>query len=51
MPGAKPSRQDADGQGLVKPVVDQRLPMRELPAAYARMGSRQVLGKVLLVNA
>jgi NADPH2:quinone reductase len=39
------------GQGLVKPVVDQRLPMRELPAAYARMGSRQVLGKVLLVNA
>jgi len=38
-------------QGLIKPVIDQRLPMTELPAAYARMGSRQVLGKVLLVNA
>jgi NADPH2:quinone reductase len=38
-------------QGLVKPVIDQRLPMSELPAAYARMGSRQVLGKLLLVNA
>ena len=37
-------------QGLVKPAIDQRLPMRELPAAYARMGSRQVCGKVLLVN-
>ncbi len=39
------------GQGLIKPVVDQRLPMSELPAAYARMGGRQVLGKLLLVNA
>jgi NADPH:quinone reductase len=37
-------------QGLVKPVIDQRLPMSELPAAYARMGTRQVRGKVLLVN-
>lgn len=37
-------------QGWVKPVIDQRLPMSELPAAYARMGSRQVCGKVLLVN-
>ena len=37
-------------QGKIKPVVDQRLPMSELPAAYARMGSRQVLGKLLLVN-
>jgi NADPH2:quinone reductase len=37
-------------QGLVKPVIDQRLPMSELRAAYARMGSRQVLGKVLLIN-
>ena len=27
-------------EGKVKPVIDQRLPMRELPAAYARMGSR-----------
>ena len=38
-------------QGLVKPVIDQRLPMAELQAAYARMGSRQVMGKLLLVNA
>ena len=38
-------------QGLVKPVIDARLPMSELPAAYARMGSRKVCGKVLLVNA
>jgi len=37
-------------QGLVKPVIDQRLPMAELPAAYARMGSRRALGKLLLVN-
>jgi NADPH2:quinone reductase len=37
-------------EGKVKPAIDQRLPMRELPAAYARMGSRQVLGKVLLFN-
>lgn len=38
-------------QGLVKPVIDQRLPMSELKSAYARMGSRQVMGKLLLVNA
>jgi NADPH:quinone reductase len=38
------------GQGLVKPVIDQRLPMSELPAAFARMGTRRVMGKVLLVN-
>ena len=37
-------------QGLVKPVIGSRLPMSELPAAYARMGTRQVRGKVLLVN-
>jgi len=37
-------------QGKIKPVVDQRLPMAGLPAAYARMGSRQVRGKMLLVN-
>ena len=37
-------------QGRVKPVIDQRLPMSELKAAYARMGSRQVMGKLLLVN-
>jgi NADPH:quinone reductase len=38
-------------QGHVRPVIDQRLAMGELKAAYARMGSRQVRGKLLLVNA
>jgi len=38
------------GQGLIKPVIDTRLPMTDLPAAYARMGTRRVMGKVLLVN-
>ena len=37
-------------QGLVKPVIDQRLPMSELKAAYERMGSRQAMVKLLLVN-
>jgi NADPH:quinone reductase len=37
-------------RGRIKPVIDCKLPMREVAAAYARMGSRQVLGKVLLVN-
>jgi NADPH:quinone reductase len=37
-------------RGLVKPVIDRRLPMTELPAAYARMGTRQVQGKLVLVN-
>jgi NADPH2:quinone reductase len=37
-------------QGKVKPVIDQRLPMSELPAAYALMGTRRVIGKLLLVN-
>ena len=37
-------------QGLVKPAIDRRMPMAELPAAYARMGSREVQGKLLLVN-
>ena len=37
-------------QGKVKPVIDSRLPMQELPAAYARMGSRQVRGKLVMTN-
>ena len=37
-------------QGKVKPVIDQRLPMRELPAAFERMGTRKVQGKLVLVN-
>lgn len=37
-------------EGKVKPVIDTRLPMPELPAAYARMGSRKVRGKVVMTN-
>jgi NADPH2:quinone reductase len=37
-------------QGKVKPVIDRTLPMSDLPAAYARMGSRAVMGKLVLVN-
>jgi NADPH:quinone reductase len=37
-------------EGRVKPAIDRRLPMRELPAAYARMAERGVMGKLLLVN-
>jgi NADPH2:quinone reductase len=37
-------------QGKVKPVIDQRLPMIELPKAFARMGSRQVRGKLVMTN-
>jgi len=38
------------GEGKIKPVIDQRLPMNELPAAYARMGSRKVRGKLVMFN-
>jgi NADPH2:quinone reductase len=38
-------------RGLVKPAIDCRLPMSELPAAYARMATREVQGKVVMVNA
>ncbi|EGI77688.1 NADPH:quinone oxidoreductase family protein [Hylemonella gracilis] len=37
-------------QGKVKPVIDRVLAMRELKQAYALMGSRQVKGKLVLVN-
>ena len=37
-------------EGKVKPVIDQRLPMHELPAAFARMGSRAVRGKLVMLN-
>jgi NADPH2:quinone reductase len=37
-------------QGLIKPVIDRAMPMSELKPAYARMGSREVMGKLLLVN-
>ena len=36
--------------GHIAPVIDQRLAMHELPAAFARLQSRQVVGKILLVN-
>ncbi len=39
------------GAGKVRPVIDCKLPMTDLVAAYARMNSRQVRGKLLLVNA
>ena len=38
------------GQGKIKPVIDRTMPMSELFAAYERMGSRQVQGKLVLVN-
>lgn len=37
-------------KGQVKPVIDQTLPMQDLPKAYAIMGSRSVKGKLVLVN-
>ena len=37
-------------QGKIKPVIDSTLPMAELKAAYARMGSRSVMGKLVMVN-
>ena len=36
--------------GRIKPVIDKTMPMAELKAAYARMGSRAVQGKLVLVN-
>jgi NADPH:quinone reductase len=38
------------GQGAVKPAIDATLPMSALPEAYARMSSRLVMGKLVLVN-
>jgi NADPH2:quinone reductase len=38
------------GEGKIKPAIDQKLPMPELPAAYARMDSRKVLGKLVMFN-
>jgi len=37
-------------QGKIKPVIDRTLPMSELKTAYALMTSRQVKGKLVLVN-
>jgi NADPH2:quinone reductase len=37
-------------QGKIKPAIDRTMPMAELKAAYAHMGSRQVMGKLVLEN-
>ena len=38
------------GQGKVKPVIDRTMPMSDLKAAYAHMGSRGVMGKLVMAN-
>ena len=38
------------GEGRVRPAIDTVLPMGQVRDAYARMASRQVMGKVVLVN-
>ena len=37
-------------QGKIKPVIDQRLPMDQLPKAFAIMASRKVRGKLVMTN-
>jgi NADPH2:quinone reductase len=37
-------------QGKIKPVIDRTMPMAQLKAAYAHMGSRGVMGKLVMVN-
>jgi NADPH:quinone reductase len=36
--------------GKIKPVIDRKMPMSDLKAAYAHMASRGVRGKVVMVN-
>ncbi len=36
--------------GRIKPVIEHKLPMAQLKEAFALMGTRQVRGKVVLVN-
>lgn len=36
--------------GRIKPVIDSVMPMADLKQAYARMGSRAVQGKLVMVN-
>ncbi len=38
------------GQGKIKPLVHQTMPMAELKQAYALMSSRNVMGKLVMVN-
>ncbi len=37
-------------QKKIKPPIDRTMPMHELPAAYQRMNSRAVMGKLVMVN-
>lgn len=37
-------------EGKIKPVIEHKLPMSQLKEAFTLMGSRQVRGKVVLVN-
>ena len=37
-------------QGRIKPVIDRTMPMSQLHAAYAHMGARAVMGKLVMVN-
>ena len=36
--------------GRLKPVIDRTMPMAELKAAFAHMGSRGVMGKLVMTN-
>ena len=38
------------GAGRIKPVIDSTMPMADLKAAFAHMGSRGVKGKLVMVN-
>ena len=38
------------GSGIIKPHIDSTVNMENLPQAYSRMGSREVMGKLVLVN-
>jgi NADPH2:quinone reductase len=38
------------GQGKIKPVIDRTMPMAELKTAFSHMGSRGVMGKLVMTN-
>jgi NADPH2:quinone reductase len=38
------------GEGKIKPVIDSTMPLAELKAAYAHMGTRGVKGKLVMVS-
>ena len=37
------------GEGIVKPLISERLPLREGPAAMAKVAARSSVGKILLI--